>query len=321
MAAVPPLATAATFSRNQWTLKLGPFSIQTDIEHPSELPFPLEQQVAVHKQAGGTKTVQTFGAQPGPITFSGAFYYNSAVASTGQLRTILSQGKEVQLSWGPMQWDVIVLKVEPTAHHRFEIAYSVTCEVVRDRTGHATIAAQQSLDAQNQALYSQTQARFQALQAMDPGTSSWADQVDATGQALQNASPITSSSAQQIAQTISQVQATISTVQTYIAPLLPATDSASLQKLFLAQGVLSNLQIIAANLGSGNPAKTEMVMGADLVALATAHYGDPSLWTVIAAANGIWSQSPLTTAGTTLKIPPKPADSSNALPTNPVVYT
>jgi hypothetical protein len=314
MAAVPLSKTAA------YTLKIGSVAFE-DLEHPESLPIPLEQQVAVHKQAGGTKTVQTFGVQPGPISWKGTLFFNGAIARMGQLRTIAAVGKEVQLSWGPLQWDVIVTKFEAEVHHQFEIAYDITCEVVRDRTGQAIVAAQTSLDAQNQALFSQMQARFQSLQVLDPGTSDWADQVDATGQALQNASPISGASSQQLAQTLAQVSATISTVQQYLGPLQSLTGSADLQKLFLAQGILSNLQVISANLGSGNPAKTELVMGASLVELATTHYGDPSLWTVIAAANGLWSMSPLSSAGTTLKIPPKPADSPNALPSNPVVYT
>lgn len=324
MAAVPALSatTAAPPSQpiaSSYPLKLGPVAF-TDLEHPQSLPIPLTQQIAVHQQAGGTRTVQTFGAQPGPIQWKGTLFFNGAVARMGELRKLLTIGKEVVLSWGPLQWDVIVSKFEADVHHQFEIAYDITCEVVRDRTGQATAASAKSLDAQNQALFDQAQSRFQALYAMDP-TADWNAQMDASAQQLQNSSPITQASAQQIAQAAAQVQATISTVTTYITPLTSKLDQGSLQKLFLAQGVLSNLQIIAANLGSGNPSKTVIVAGASLVDLATEHYGDPSLWTVIAAANGLWSMSPLSTAGTTIKIPPKPADTSNVPLGTPVVYS
>lgn len=317
MAAVPPLTATrrgvpSSSPNGQWQLKLGPFSFANpNVEHPQALPFPLEQQIAVHQQAGGTRTVQTFGAQPGPITFTGTLYYNGAVAEIGQLRAVLTAGKTVQLSWGPLQWDVIVQKVEPEAHHQFEIAYSVTCIVVRDKTGHATLAAQASLDAQNQALWDQMQTRFANLQALDPTTSSWAGDVASAGGALQSASPVSAAGPSQIQSAISSVQTVISSVQPYVGVLRVISTQIGAQQLFAAQGMLSNLQLILANLGSGNPAKAVTVLGTSLADLAATHYGDPSLWTVIAAANGLWSMHPLSTAPKTVKIPPNPGQNTS----------
>lgn len=318
MAMVPPLAVLqaptnpSIASGSPYTLSLGSVTF-TDLEHPTKLPIGLAQQVAVHQQAGGTRTVQTFGAQPTDIEWSGLLFYQQATARAGELRKMCALGKPVLLRWGPWSWSVIVSKVGIVVHHQFEIAYTVTCVVVSDKTSHATTATIASVDAKNQALYAQIVARFNALNQSDSTTSSWSSSISATGVQLGLASPLSSATPAAISSALAQVTSTISLVQPYVSALQGSTGSQVAQNLVTAQGVLSGLQLISANLASGNPATAVTVASGSLFTLAAQHYGDPSLWTTIAAANNL--TSPFLAQGTAkrLVIPPKPQTSPSSL--------
>lgn len=319
MSMVPPLTSVLQSNGVQsvaggspYTLTLG--SVQfADLEHPTKLPIPLAQQIALHQQAGGTRTVQTFGAQPGDITWSGLLFYREATARAGELRKMCALGKPVPLRWGPWSWQVVVAKADLVIHHQFEIAYTVTCTVISDKTSHATTAAIQSIDAKNQALYDQILARFNALNQADPTTTSWNTSISAVGAQLGVASPLSSATPAQISQALQQVTSTIALVSPYVTGLQGSTGTTVSQQLFAAQGILSGLQVISANLASGNPASAVAVATGSLFTLAAQHYGNPALWTAIAAANNLTSPFLPKGNATTLLIPPKPSSSPNSL--------
>ena len=319
MSMVPPLTSviknsgaSSVAGGSPYTLTLGSVRF-ADLEHPTKLPIPLAQQIAVHQQAGGTRTVQTFGAQPGDITWSGLLFYRQATERAGELRKMCALGKPVPLRWGAWSWRVIVAKADLVIHHQFEIAYTVTCTVISDKTSHATNAVIQSIDAKNQALYDQILARFNALNQLDPTTTSWNTSISAVGSQLGVASPLSSATPAQISQALQQVTSTIGLVSPYVSALQSSTGTNVSQQLFTAQGILSGLQVISSNLASGNPAATIVVASGSLFTLAAQHYGDPSLWTTIAAANNLTSPFLPTGTSTTLAIPPKPTVSQNSL--------
>lgn len=313
MAQVPPLRTvAAVMAINRapavssYNLVLGTVHF-TDLEHPSDLPIPSMQQTAVHQQAGGTRTIQTFGSQPGPIAWKGIFYFSTALDRVREMKRMEIAGKPVILTWGPFKWEVIVSKFEPTIHHQFEVAYDVTCEVVRDLTGQSTQAATKSVDSANMSLYDQIQMRYQALQLTDASTASWSTALSSAGQSLAVASPLSNATPSALGQASQAIQNALSLVQPYVTALKPLAGTANLQRLFYAQGILSNLTMIASNLGTRATARSVQVIGGSLYALASRFYGDPSLWTVIAAANGLTGAYLSNEKAIILNIPAKPA--------------
>ena len=325
MAFAPPLKTIANVmainhapSVSSYNLVLGTVHF-TDLEHPSDLPIPSMQQTAVHQQAGGTRTVQTFGSQPGPITWKGMFYFTTAVDRVREMKRMEISGKPVMLTWGPFKWEVIVSKFEPTIHHQFEIAYDVTCEVVRDLTGQSTQAASKSVDSANQSLYDQIQVRYQALQFADTSTSAWSTALSAAGQSLSVASPLSNATPSALQQASQAVQNAMSLVQPYVTALEPLIGTSNLQRLFYAQGILSNLTMITSNLGTKATARSIQVIGGSLYAIASKFYSDPSLWTVIAAANGLTGAYLSNKKAITLKIPAKPAASPQSIASNVIL--
>lgn len=291
----------------------------SDLEHPENLPLPSAQQIAVHQQAGGTRTIQTFGAQPGPISWKGTFFFYGAVDRMREMQRMQVAGKPVYLTWGPLKWEVIVSKFEPTVHHQYEIAYEVTCEVIRDLTGQSTLASVTSLDSVNQSLFDQIQMRYAQLQALDPTTNVWGTTLASAGSALSVAAPLSNASPSALSQAISSVQNAINTVSPYVDALAPLVGASNLQQFFTAQGILSNLQVIASNLGSGFSAKSVQVIGGSLFGIAAKFYGDPSLWTVLATANNLTSVYLSNQKATTLKIPSQPVTPPQASTNNAIL--
>lgn len=308
---VAPVAIdpATGFASSSYDLAIGNVTF-ADLEHPQSLPIPLSQQIAVHQQAGGTRTVQAFGVQPGAISFSGTFYFGNALSRAASLRAMATAGQPVTLQYGAWSWLGIISKCDLDIHHQYEVAYSLTFEVIQDNTGQATIATTTSVDTQNQSLFTQATARTSALNNLDSSTSSWTTTMAQVEAALVAVSPLASASNASLTAAISAVTAAIGVVLPYVQGMRSSTTQAGMQSLFLAQGVLSALRLIATNLQSGNPTRTATVAGGDLVELATTLYSDPTLWTVIAQANGLWSMTTLVASGSQLIIPPKPASAA-----------
>lgn len=92
------------------------------------------QQLAVHNQVGSGKVVQALGPKPHPVTWTGTFLTESAMRRARMVDYYRIQGDVVEFSWGDYLADVVVKEFTYEPESEFTIPYSITLEVVTDRT-------------------------------------------------------------------------------------------------------------------------------------------------------------------------------------------
>ncbi len=287
-----------------------------DLEHPQNLDVKATQVTAIHKQPGGTRTLQPLGMQPDPILFHGMLFTATAVPRAMKLRNILRAGKAVPLSWGPLQWTVVMTRCDINFFHQFQAEYTIEVFVIEENLGEKSTTIVPSIDSKNRDLWNQMDARYQNLQSVDSSTTAWATQEANIGASLATISPVANAQPSQLQQAITALQTFATTVSTYSTALqaVGATPIIS-QQLLLSIGILSNVNGILSNLQQKPGAKTVNVLGTSLYTLASLHYGDPSLWTIIAAANGLTTPRTSKEKMTTLVIPPASSPVASTVPT------
>lgn len=323
MAAVPPQLTSGGPVSNSVSnpqspaLTIGGLALLNN-EHPDKLAFGLEQRQAIHELIGGGRQVQDLGPQPSDITWPGTFWDEQAAGKVQTLKRMQAAGNAVTLSWYNDSYSVLIKKFTPTWRHESRCDYELTVTVVADLSGTYTQGTAVSLDSQTLAMYSNAQLVSQAISgttnpvgvtALDPSVYS---NVSVLGTQLNNATPL----AQASPSTISQITATINSMQQSVGPYLESLQGvmatystaipSSLQSLYYNAQKLNNLlQLIMDNATVGQAPNIQQTGGGvTLFHLASQYYGDPTLATVIKQANGF--KSMLLPGGViqTLKLPP-----------------
>jgi len=104
-----------------------------------EIPAQLKglggiQQVAVSNFVGSGKVVQALGPKPHPVSWSGTFLYETAIQRARQVDYYRIQGDVIEVSWGDYLADVIVREFHYDPEGEFNVPYSITLEVITDRT-------------------------------------------------------------------------------------------------------------------------------------------------------------------------------------------
>src|ERR1039458_5460759 len=111
------------------------------IEIPQTIgPFGGKQVLVPHEYAGGAKDIDSLGAFPHTVTWSGIFSQTAAFARAQSVDRIRAIGLPALLSYGPQLFIGKVSSFEYNPKHQFLIPYSITFEPIADLTGVGTIA-------------------------------------------------------------------------------------------------------------------------------------------------------------------------------------
>ncbi len=298
------LSTSFSALSSSWPLSLGGV-VFDPLEEPTDgLPLPSEEQLAVFTLPGGGKVVHDLGTQPGSITWKGELHHN-CVDRAKSIYLMKNQGQPVKLAWGEFKYDVIVKSFSPTFHGRWLADYTIELEVVSDNTGLQPNPVSPSVDQQTSVLADQALTRANNANALDSSLSDVPPALVSIRASLAALGPIATAPASAIAPIVSAVQAQMNRANAYTAPLLSATPTATNSTLLTEMTLVGfNLQLMATNL-QGTQTATSITVngGTNLFRLAAKYYGDPSLWTVIAAANKLYT-SELPRKSISLLIPP-----------------
>lgn len=116
-----------------FTLSLGDVDF-TDFEIPDSIKGGGGQALDIKKYGGGLRTIDSFGADDDPITWSGVFVDDTAESRCQQVDAMRIAGEEVALSFGSFSYQVIVRKFTFEYQKAYQIAYSIELEVVADNT-------------------------------------------------------------------------------------------------------------------------------------------------------------------------------------------
>src|ERR1039458_9617697 len=103
------------------------------IEIPQTIgPFGGKQVLVPHEYAGGAKDIDSLGAFPHTVTWSGIFSQTAAFARAQSVDRIRAIGLPALLSYGPQLFIGKVSSFEYNPKHQFLIPYSITFEPIAD---------------------------------------------------------------------------------------------------------------------------------------------------------------------------------------------
>ncbi len=320
-----------------------------DLEIPSDITgIGTQQQIAVHKMIGGARQLDAMGVDYPPITWSALFFGDGATDRVLQLKALAAAGQPLTLTWHAFNYTVIIKSFDPDERRQFEIPYRITCEIAQDNSNPDSTTAPVNINdatnaqlgvaqglvallaAQAQGIYAQVISQIETTIALVATAIQAPQELLITG--LINASPATVFS---ILMPLASCQASVSTLialsdaaigalpgfggvlvgsdaMTMTANLTAALDTMEQESTALALAAI--LDVMESNLSSinGSP-NTIAVAGGNLYAIAAQQYGDPTLWTAIAAANPFLNGDPQITGPTILTIPLNPSNTGGVL--------
>jgi hypothetical protein len=103
-------------------------------EEPYEVIFGKEQASCKHILIGGGRVIDLMGAGDPDITFSGYFTGFQAPLRAQFLNTLCNQGKTLILRTNIFVKDVVITKFTFGQHEIWPIQYTITLQVVQDKT-------------------------------------------------------------------------------------------------------------------------------------------------------------------------------------------
>ncbi len=323
------------------TLTLGDFEF-ADVEVPQSISFGGRQNLAVHDLIGGVRVVDAMGAFSEPLTWSGMFRGENALARARYLDAQRVAGKKLTLAWSEFRYQVVIKEFRATFERTYQIPYNIVLEVVEDEAQPQATLMPPSVDSLigydliNAAdLVTQLQetppieagpvttgtlaSAFGSVQASIKKVSSFAT---ATQSQLNSVLQPLAAFRAQVQSLMAAVNNTLANATTLggILPNNPVSQQVSRLGSLVAAAqqypLLVNLDRVAGRVAVNTQAsyKTDKRVtqaGGNLFALAAQEYGDPLAWTVIAKANGL--SDPHLTGINTLIIPPKPTTGSGVL--------
>lgn len=148
---------------NDFIIRLDGVSVD-DFAVPGEINGGSGQTVNIHKYPGGVRTIDSFGADPKQITWSGRFMSIQAETLAQQLETICTQGLQVSLVWSRKNFLVVVTDFTYRFLNYYDIPYTITMDVVADLNQQAPTSSVEDADGQVQSDQSATQASGSDIQ-------------------------------------------------------------------------------------------------------------------------------------------------------------
>ncbi|TKI03586.1 hypothetical protein [Martelella alba] len=302
-------------------------------EIPERIALPGKQKVVIHQMIGGKRVFDVLGVEYDALTWSGIINGPNASSRVQSLELIRDAGKVVTLTCDDFSFDGIITSFTPVYEYEFRRPYSIEMAVLKRNDAPVKV------DALTGALTGLVNSDVgQALGLAD------VIDIDSVTAAVKKV--------QSVVSTVSDfAHATVSTIQTIVAPIVAAQnlvtssisslESSALQITTLgglvpgnpisktitnlltqrdSQIQLTGLYALGSVLGrlyknvnSGQTAdgvQTITQSGGSLYQVASDQYGDPSLWTSIAAANDL--TDPQLTGINTLTIPANPAATTSS---------
>lgn len=312
------------------TLKLGEFEFAS-LEIPASIPFGGSQRLAVHQLVGGAKVVDAMGRADKALVWSGIFMGTTAPDRARYLDTLRVAGLPLTLVWSTFNYLVVVREFDAVYEKSYQVAYSITCEVIKDNTSPVTTSGNVPVDTA-MTTDSSTMTTLagsigdSTLSGLVATVSSAVSAVSSFAKAAQSTingvlQPIAAAQ-QQVTLLTASASNTIANVTTFggVLPGNPVSVAAAklssqaaameqLGDLYNLRNVLGRMQ---ANLGQVNSSqRTVAAAGGNLFQIAEQQYGDASAWTTIAKANGL--TDPFIQGAQILTIPPLPDGADGVL--------
>lgn len=310
-------------------LTLGDFTfIGTEV--PGSIPMGGGQVLAVHDFIGGERTVDAMGSQDAPIEWSGIMLGMGALDRVRYLDRLRKEGAQVVLTWSEMAYLVVVDRFTSEQIEPFRFSYRMSCVVVKDYT----TPVRQIAPGFDQAIADDSkQAKALGNEIGDGPLSTALASLDGAIKAVSTFASATTAQINSVLAPIAAVQGRVSdllaavgnTTQSVttlggILPNNPVAKSAAglLQQAtaFQQHPMLVNLQSVIGRM-NGNVGRaaggSRVVTSAspNLFQVAANEYGDATLWTAIAKANGL--TDPKVSGIASLAIPAKPASTGGVL--------
>lgn len=308
-------------------LILGDFEF-LDFEVPERIQILGKQKTVIHQMIGGKRVIDVLGVEYDPLRWSGIITGSESASRVQLLEQIRDAGNVVTLTLDDISFDVVVIEFAPTYEFKYRRPYNIEVAVLKRNDAPSGVnSLLGSLDALVNSdvgemlgltnIINMT-AVTDAVTTIQTAVATVKDIAHATIETVQTiVRPIIA--AQQIVHSaISSLESSVRSITTLggllpgnpisktVNNLLSQADSVTrLPALYQLSDVLYRLD---KNVRSGQTAdgvKTVTQSGGNLLQLASAQYGDASLWTSIASANGL--TDPQITGIQTLVIPSNPS--------------
>lgn len=259
-----------------------------DFELPEKFgPLGGTQAVAAHKFPGGIITLQTFGAFPEPISWSGYLTGTTAFDRQQALDRKRASGALVTLRYGRYAWKGVVREFRAAPGHQFLVPYQITFEPMQDLSGTATVptgapSSETQLAAQQTSLKSTLDAN-QQVQPLPVTMQAPVATVNADlSQSMKDAGGVVAALPPEDQ---AQLEIDAQAVDTAAAPLIAGTDATQASPAIDAQAY-STAAVNVATLPP--PAQASVtVINPDMMGLAQQYLGDATRWQEITDLNGL----------------------------------
>jgi hypothetical protein len=277
-----------------------------DTEVPERISFGGEQNLVVHDLVGGARVVDAMGRNDAPLEWSGIFVGAQALARARMLDAMRVDGLPLVLTWSELAYSVVIRSFRADFEQRFQIPYTISFIVVKDRTSPSAGTRANVDDAIRGDMATATSLGAQV------GDSTLSGLLGTLGSAVGAVSSFAKATQSTINSVLAPVGAVTAQVNTLIASsantianvatvggILPnnpiAQQAAKLTGQVTAMTqlpVLYQLQSVVGRMGAnmisvGAPGQQVVTAGGNLYQVAASAYGDASEWTGIARANGL----------------------------------
>ncbi|MGI4776959.1 MAG: hypothetical protein ACRYGA_02380 [Janthinobacterium lividum] len=310
------------------TLQLGGFVFE-GLEVPEVLVLGGAQTLVKHNFPGGARILQALGADHAPISWRGLFLGGPALQRAKALDFMRVQGAAVPLTVFDSAYTVVIARFEYGVENFHKIGYSITVEVVEDRTrpveqvplsGFETGIQQDMGSMLGLGRVIGDGPLSGALSTLDTTIRSVSSFASASTAVIQSVLRPIADVSNRVSLLTASVRNTIGSVTTLGGvlpnnPLAASIGKMAAQVTAAAQyPVLLNIQSLATrvqrNVSMANQQtslRTMQVAGGTLYKVAADEYGDATRWPAIAQASGL--KDVILAGVNKLTIPARPVDS------------
>ena len=257
------------------------------LELPERIgPLGGKQTLVVHEFPGGAKTVDSLGAFPHTLTWSGIFTGPDAFDRAFEVDRIRATSQVVPVVYGPQQFSGKVADFRYDPKHQYFIPYTMTFEPITDDSGigatpQGSVSADQALSDEMNS-YSGTVSGDDGLTLPISLGAPATDLTDSIQTGLLGGDGTVDgiSAANQAA-----IQSNIAAIQTAAAPLIAGADPTQASPALDLSAQAACLGAIIASPQA--PARTLNMVNPNLFAVACQFLGDAQLWQQITEASGL----------------------------------
>jgi len=258
------------------------------LELPEQIgPFGGTQTLVVHEFPGGTKTIDSLGAFPHTLTWSGIFTGPDAFARAFQLDRMRATSQVVELTYGPQAFSGKIANLKYNPKHQFFVPYTITFEAITDDSGigavsQSPVSADQSLSNELTDFNATVTGDGPGL-ALPSSLSGPAASLTASVQTgLQNGNGTVIGISQE---NETAIESSVTAIQTAAAPLIAGSDPTQASP---ALDLTAQAACIGAIIASPQaPARQLRMVNPNLFVVAAMYLGDATLWDEIADASGL----------------------------------